>query len=239
MPSPSSNCICTSALVMAGAERLRSERFGCGERMISAKGGLSQRASQGGASENLAGPPELFTCLCKSWPQLTLFSLGRIQTILSIHPRDQSQHRPAAPRNRRRLFSLSFLSLLLSLAPSVKMVRVCLPPRHSLMRRSVVDETPRQAAMLLLLLLLLQTGRALTGPIHLQSSPRPSSPVNSPAAASGSSTARPSSPPAPGGARTQIRRRAAADQKEKIANTRPSSTRAAGAGGSSSTMLSA
>ncbi|KAK8065718.1 endoglucanase type K [Apiospora hydei] len=41
----------------------------------------------------------------------------------------------------------------------------------------------------------------------------------------------------PGGARTAIRRRAAADQKEKIANARPSSTRAAGAGGSSSTML--
>ena len=41
----------------------------------------------------------------------------------------------------------------------------------------------------------------------------------------------------PGGARTAIRRRAAADQKEKIANVRPSSTRAAGAGGSSSTML--
>lgn len=44
--------------------------------------------------------------------------------------------------------------------------------------------------------------------------------------------------PPPGGARTAIRRRAAADQKEKIANVRPSSTRAAGAGGSSSTMLS-
>jgi protein transport protein SEC61 subunit beta len=41
----------------------------------------------------------------------------------------------------------------------------------------------------------------------------------------------------PGGARTAIRRRAAADQKEKLANVRPSSTRAAGAGGSSSTML--
>lgn len=35
-----------------------------------------------------------------------------------------------------------------------------------------------------------------------------------------------------------IRRRAAADQKDKVANARPSSTRAAGAGGSSSTMLS-
>lgn len=45
------------------------------------------------------------------------------------------------------------------------------------------------------------------------------------------------SPTPPGGARTAIRRRAAADQKEKIANARPSSTRAAGAGGSTSTML--
>ncbi|KAL3958976.1 hypothetical protein ACCO45_007138 [Purpureocillium lilacinum] len=44
-------------------------------------------------------------------------------------------------------------------------------------------------------------------------------------------------PDSPGGARTAIRRRAAADQKEKIANARPTSTRAAGAGGSSSTML--
>ncbi|OAQ76018.1 seC61beta family domain-containing protein [Purpureocillium lilacinum] len=70
------------------------------------------------------------------------------------------------------------------------------------------------------------------------SSPRPSSPVNSPAAASGASVGRPSSPTPPGGARTAIRRRAAADQKEKIANARPTSTRAAGAGGSSSTMLS-
>ncbi|KAF6803132.1 Protein transport protein Sec61 subunit beta [Colletotrichum plurivorum] len=69
------------------------------------------------------------------------------------------------------------------------------------------------------------------------SSPRPSSPVNSPAAASGASVARPSSPTPPGGPRTAIRRRAAADQKEKIANARPNSTRAAGAGGSSSTML--
>ncbi|KAF3069737.1 Sec61beta family-domain-containing protein [Daldinia bambusicola] len=68
------------------------------------------------------------------------------------------------------------------------------------------------------------------------SSPRAASPVNSPAA-TGSSTGRPSSPAPPGGARTAIRRRAAADQKEKIANARPSSTRAAGAGGSSSTML--
>lgn len=70
-----------------------------------------------------------------------------------------------------------------------------------------------------------------------QSSPRPSSPVNSPAgvvAASG----RPSSPTPPGGPKTAIRRRAAADQKDKVANARPSSTRAAGAGGSSSTMLS-
>ncbi|KND91368.1 hypothetical protein TOPH_04136, partial [Tolypocladium ophioglossoides CBS 100239] len=69
------------------------------------------------------------------------------------------------------------------------------------------------------------------------SSPRPSSPVTSPAAASGASVGRPSSPTPPGGARTAIRRRAAADQKEKIANARPTSTRAAGAGGSSSTML--
>lgn len=71
----------------------------------------------------------------------------------------------------------------------------------------------------------------------LQSS-RPSSPANGPAAASGSSISRPSSPTPPGGPRTAIRRRAAADQKEKLANARPSSTRAAGAGGSSSTMLS-
>ncbi|KAI1843628.1 hypothetical protein JX265_007414 [Neoarthrinium moseri] len=69
----------------------------------------------------------------------------------------------------------------------------------------------------------------------LQSSPRASSPVNAPS--TGVSTGRPSSPPPPGGARTAIRRRAAADQKEKIANARPSSTRAAGAGGSTSTML--
>ncbi|KAI1094033.1 Sec61beta family-domain-containing protein [Rostrohypoxylon terebratum] len=68
------------------------------------------------------------------------------------------------------------------------------------------------------------------------SSPRAASPANSPAA-TGASTGRPSSPAPPGGARTAIRRRAAADQKEKIANARPSSTRAAGAGGSSSTML--
>ncbi|KAL2684775.1 Arf guanine nucleotide exchange factor sbh1 [[Neocosmospora] mangrovei] len=68
------------------------------------------------------------------------------------------------------------------------------------------------------------------------SSPRPSSP-DSGAAASGASVGRPSSPAIPGGPRTAIRRRAAADQKEKIANARPSSTRAAGAGGSSSTML--
>ena len=71
----------------------------------------------------------------------------------------------------------------------------------------------------------------------LQSSPRPSSPVNGGAAASGANIGRPSSPAIPGGPRTAIRRRAAADQKEKIANARPSSTRAAGAGGSSSTML--
>ncbi|KAL3423467.1 NLI interacting factor-like phosphatase [Phlyctema vagabunda] len=70
-----------------------------------------------------------------------------------------------------------------------------------------------------------------------QSSPRPSSPVNSPGAASGASTGRPSSPTPPGGPKTAIRRRAAADQKDKVANARPSSTRAAGAGGSTSTML--
>ncbi|KAK0123017.1 Arf guanine nucleotide exchange factor sbh1, variant 2 [Cadophora gregata f. sp. sojae] len=67
------------------------------------------------------------------------------------------------------------------------------------------------------------------------SSPRPSSPINSPA---GLSSGRPSSPTPPGGPKTAIRRRAAADQKDKVANARPSSTRAAGAGGSSSTMLS-
>ncbi|MCJ1229912.1 hypothetical protein MMC12_006583 [Toensbergia leucococca] len=67
------------------------------------------------------------------------------------------------------------------------------------------------------------------------SSPRPSSPVNSPQPA-GSSTARPSSPP--GGPKTAIRRKAAADRADKVANARPTSTRAAGAGGSSSTMLS-
>jgi protein transport protein SEC61 subunit beta len=71
----------------------------------------------------------------------------------------------------------------------------------------------------------------------LQSSPRASSPVNSPAVV-GASSGRPSSPTPPGGPKTAIRRRAAADQKDKVANARPSSTRAAGAGGSSSTMLS-
>ncbi|CAK7268915.1 hypothetical protein SEPCBS57363_003335 [Sporothrix epigloea] len=71
------------------------------------------------------------------------------------------------------------------------------------------------------------------------SSPRASSPTPA-GVASGASINRASSsspPPPPGGARTQIRRRAAADQKEKLANTRPTSTRAAGAGGSSGTML--
>ncbi|PHH83710.1 hypothetical protein CDD82_4672 [Ophiocordyceps australis] len=68
-------------------------------------------------------------------------------------------------------------------------------------------------------------------------SPRSASPATGQAAASGASVGRPSSPAPPGGARTAIRRRAAADQKEKIANARPTSTRAAGAGGSSSTML--
>ncbi|KZF22056.1 Pre protein translocase Sec Sec61-beta subunit [Xylona heveae TC161] len=66
------------------------------------------------------------------------------------------------------------------------------------------------------------------------SSPRPSSPVNAPV---GSSTARPASPTPPGGPKTAIRRKAAADRADKVANARPSSTRAAGAGGSSSTML--
>ncbi|KAG5975546.1 Arf guanine nucleotide exchange factor sbh1 [Claviceps digitariae] len=69
------------------------------------------------------------------------------------------------------------------------------------------------------------------------SSPRASSPANTPGTASGASVSRPSSPTPPGGPRTAIRRRAAADQKEKIANARPTSTRSAGAGGSSSTML--
>lgn len=68
-----------------------------------------------------------------------------------------------------------------------------------------------------------------------QSSPRPSSPVNSPT--TGSTTARPASPKPPGGPATAIRRKAAADRADKVANARPSSTRAAGAGGSSSTML--
>ncbi|EMF13540.1 Pre protein translocase Sec Sec61-beta subunit [Sphaerulina musiva SO2202] len=67
------------------------------------------------------------------------------------------------------------------------------------------------------------------------SSPRPSSPINSPS--TGSTTARPVSPKAPGGPATAIRRKAAADRADKIANARPASTRAAGAGGSSSTML--
>ncbi|KFX94281.1 hypothetical protein V490_04416 [Pseudogymnoascus sp. VKM F-3557] len=70
---------------------------------------------------------------------------------------------------------------------------------------------------------------------RIMSSPRASSPVNSPAAMQNSG--RPSSPTPPGGPKTAIRRRAAADQKDKVANVRPSSTRAAGAGGSSSTML--
>ncbi|KAI9171845.1 Phosphatase PSR1 [Paramyrothecium foliicola] len=77
----------------------------------------------------------------------------------------------------------------------------------------------------------------LAGSNVADSSPRPSSPANGPAAASGASIGRPSSPTPPGGPRTAIRRRAAADQKEKVLNARPSSTRAAGAGGSSSTML--
>lgn len=71
--------------------------------------------------------------------------------------------------------------------------------------------------------------------ISSQSSPRASSPVGSPGV---QNSGRPSSPTPPGGPKTAIRRRAAADQKDKVANVRPSSTRAAGAGGSSSTMLS-
>ncbi|KAH7076166.1 hypothetical protein FB567DRAFT_452141 [Paraphoma chrysanthemicola] len=70
--------------------------------------------------------------------------------------------------------------------------------------------------------------------VQASSSPRPTSPVNTP---SGSSTARPASPKPPGGPATVMRRKAAADRAEKTANQRPSSTRAAGAGGSSSTML--
>ncbi|GAB7346062.1 hypothetical protein MBLNU457_4825t1 [Dothideomycetes sp. NU457] len=70
------------------------------------------------------------------------------------------------------------------------------------------------------------------------SSPRASSPVNTAGSATtGSSTARQASPRAPGGPATAIRRKAAADRADKVANARPSSTRAAGAGGSSSTML--
>ncbi|KAH9845042.1 Protein transport protein Sec61 subunit beta [Teratosphaeria destructans] len=69
-----------------------------------------------------------------------------------------------------------------------------------------------------------------------QSSPRPQSPVDTPPT-TGSTTARPSSPKAPGGPAAVIRRKAAADRDAKVANARPSSTRAAGAGGSSSTML--
>ncbi|MCJ1361775.1 NAD(P)H-dependent D-xylose reductase (XR) [Acarospora aff. strigata] len=81
----------------------------------------------------------------------------------------------------------------------------------------------------------------------LNSSPEPRSPTNpaagggggggSGSASLGSSTARPSSPTPPGGPKTAIRRKAAADRADKVANARPSSTRAAGAGGSSSTML--
>lgn len=67
------------------------------------------------------------------------------------------------------------------------------------------------------------------------SSDRTASPA-SPAEAR--STGRPSPPTPPGGPKTAIRRRAAQDRAQKAANTRPSSTRAAGAGGSSSTMLS-
>jgi len=68
------------------------------------------------------------------------------------------------------------------------------------------------------------------------SSPSPSSPVNTPQSV-GSSTARPSSPTPPGGPKTAIRRKAAADRADRASNSRPASTRAAGAGGSSSTMM--
>ncbi|KXT02687.1 hypothetical protein AC578_1158 [Pseudocercospora eumusae] len=71
--------------------------------------------------------------------------------------------------------------------------------------------------------------------VQPSSSPRPSSPINSPT--TGTTTARPASPKAPGGPATAIRRKAAADRQDRIASQRPSSTRAAGAGGSSSTML--
>ncbi|KFY41170.1 hypothetical protein V494_03178 [Pseudogymnoascus sp. VKM F-4513 (FW-928)] len=74
----------------------------------------------------------------------------------------------------------------------------------------------------------------LAGSQVRDSSPRASSPVNSPGV---QNSGRPSSPTPPGGPKTAIRRRAAADQKDKVANVRPSSTRAAGAGGSTSTML--
>ncbi|KAA8910537.1 Sec61beta family-domain-containing protein [Sphaerosporella brunnea] len=72
----------------------------------------------------------------------------------------------------------------------------------------------------------------------MSASPRAASPAIG--AASGSEnrvSTRPSSPTPPGGPKTAIRRRAAQDRAQKIASTRPSSTRAAGAGGSSSTML--
>ncbi|OCL07810.1 Pre protein translocase Sec Sec61-beta subunit, partial [Glonium stellatum] len=68
------------------------------------------------------------------------------------------------------------------------------------------------------------------------SSPRPTSPINPPSS-SGATTARPSSPKPPGGPATVIRRKAAADHATKVANTRPSSTRAAGAGGSKMRLL--
>ncbi|KAF1987958.1 hypothetical protein K402DRAFT_419818 [Aulographum hederae CBS 113979] len=71
--------------------------------------------------------------------------------------------------------------------------------------------------------------------VQASSSPRPTSPVNSPA--SGASSGRASSPRAPGGPATVLRRKAAADNRDKLANARPASTRAAGAGGSTSTML--
>ncbi|MCJ1273110.1 Arf guanine nucleotide exchange factor sbh1 [Puttea exsequens] len=62
-----------------------------------------------------------------------------------------------------------------------------------------------------------------------------SPPPTSPPASGGVSSGRTLSPP--GGPKTAIRRKAAQDRADKVANSRPTSTRAAGAGGSSSTML--
>ncbi|KAF2144088.1 uncharacterized protein K452DRAFT_306720 [Aplosporella prunicola CBS 121167] len=114
------------------------------------------------------------------------------------------------------------------------------PAHHKHTRRALRPSTPSQSPFTPPL-----SGTAPIAHTHsvpaanssvTQSSPRPTSPVNSPPA-TGSSTARPSSPKPPGGPATAIRRKAAADRADKVANARPSSTRAAGAGGSSSTML--